>query len=222
MKTKLKLLPNPKHPTRRLDMVQVLVLAAGRSTRVGDPKTKLLHEVGRTMILRRVLDNLKNAGLLNIRLVVGHQRDLIEAELPEYPKLLQEEQLGTGNAVSMANCVIAADILEHVPFEDLEIALKNLNSYLVPGGRALITIPHRLHYLLFMTSLFGHKPLALRFPTLKRILGRKISIDPDHEWEVGDGRHRIIDAEEKMKKSGFKVEERYKLVYVDFRVLRKP
>ncbi|HXF44203.1 MAG TPA: methyltransferase domain-containing protein, partial [Candidatus Paceibacterota bacterium] len=29
------------------------------------------------------------------------------------------------------DCVIAADILEHIPFEDLEIALKNLNSYLV-------------------------------------------------------------------------------------------
>jgi len=36
------------------------------------------------------------------------------------------------------DCVIAADILEHIPFADLEKALKNFHSYLKPGGRAAV------------------------------------------------------------------------------------
>lgn len=82
--------------------VQVLVLAAGRSTRIRDPKTKMLHEIGNKKILERVLSNIKEAGLENITLVLGHQRDLIVKELPEYPYVVQEEQLGTGHAVKCA------------------------------------------------------------------------------------------------------------------------
>ncbi|KKT89058.1 MAG: methyltransferase type 11 [Candidatus Jorgensenbacteria bacterium GW2011_GWC1_48_8] len=121
------------------------------------------------------------------------------------------------------DCVIAADILEHIPFEDLEIALKNLNAYLKPGSTALITIPHRSHYLFFMTS-WKHKPHIVRIPTLKwflRPFGQKVAIDPDHQWETGDGKHKIKDVENAMRKAGFKIERRQKLVYVDFWILKK-
>ncbi|MCP6720036.1 MAG: methyltransferase domain-containing protein [Patescibacteria group bacterium] len=116
---------------------------------------------------------------------------------------------------------IAADILEHIPFDDLEATLKNINAYLVPGGTALITIPHRLHYIFLMTSVFGHKPIILRFPTLKKLLGRKVYIDPYHEWEIGDGIHTVEKVENVMKNAGFKIEKCEKLPYVDFWVLRK-
>jgi len=116
-------------------------------------------------------------------------------------------------------CVVAADVLEHLPFENLETALKNINAYLKIGGRALITIPHRSHYLLWMTSL-RHKPRILRMPTLKRLIG-KTWIDPDHQWEIGDGKHKIKDVERTMKKVGFNVEKLQKLLYVDFWVLKK-
>lgn len=81
---------------------QVLVLAAGRSTRFGDPVTKLLHEVGRVKALRRVLDNLRDARFLDIHLVVGHQKELIFSEFPDCPAFTQLEQLGTGHAVAQA------------------------------------------------------------------------------------------------------------------------
>jgi SAM-dependent methyltransferase len=117
------------------------------------------------------------------------------------------------------NCVIAADILEHIPFDTLEIALKNLNRYLKTGGTALITIPHRSHYFMWMTSL-NHRPSILRTPTLKQLLGNPW-IDPGHEWEIGDGKHKIKDVEKIMEKVGFKIEKRQKLVYVDFWILKK-
>ncbi len=118
------------------------------------------------------------------------------------------------------DCVIAADILEHIPFEELEVALKNIHAYLRPGGAALITIPHRSHYLFWITSL-KPAPSIVRIPTLKRILTGKASIDPDHEWELGDGKHTINDVEEVMRKVDFIIEKRQKLIYVDFWVIKK-
>jgi len=82
--------------------MQVLVLAAGRSTRIRSDLTKMLHEVGKTKILKRVLSNLERADLRNIYLVLGHQRELILKELPKYRYVIQEEQLGTGHAVMAA------------------------------------------------------------------------------------------------------------------------
>lgn len=81
---------------------KVLVLAAGRSTRIKDPMTKMLHQIGEKKILERVLNNVKEAGFDDITLVLGHQRDLITKELPQYPYIVQEEQLGTGHAVMCA------------------------------------------------------------------------------------------------------------------------
>lgn len=81
---------------------QVFILAAGRSTRIKDPVTKMLHEIGERKILERVINNVKEAGLEDITLVLGHQRDLILKELPDYPYAIQEEQKGTGHAVMCA------------------------------------------------------------------------------------------------------------------------
>jgi len=128
-----------------------------------------------------------------------------------------------GEATGKYDCVIAADILEHIPFEDLETALKNLFAYLRNGGVVLITIPHRSHYFFWMSS-WKHKPRVIRIPTLKwflRPFGKKVAIDPDHEWETGDGKHTIVDVENLMKKTGFIIEKRQKMVYVDFWVLKK-
>ncbi len=125
------------------------------------------------------------------------------------------------------DCVIAADILEHIPFGDLEKALKNFHSYLKPGGRALITIPHRAWFLFGMSWLFNYKPCIIRAPgSLRtfyhRLRGRKKNpIDLDHQWEIGDGVHNVDDVENAMKKSGFEVGKQEELLYVDFWVLNK-
>jgi len=91
-----------------MENVRVLVLAAGRSTRIKDPVTKMLHEIGEKKILKRVLSNIKEAGLTNVKLVLGHQRELIMKEFPEYSFIIQSEQLGTGHAVM---CSIAQNTM---------------------------------------------------------------------------------------------------------------
>lgn len=124
------------------------------------------------------------------------------------------------------DCAIAADILEHIPFADLEKALKNLFFYLKPGGTALITIPHRVWFVFKLSWLNGNGNL-FRFPGwtrtfYHRLRGRKENpIDLDHQWEIGDGKHTVDDVEKVMKEAGFKIEKRQKLAYVDFWTLRK-
>lgn len=85
------------------NQVQILILAAGRSSRIQDPTTKMLHKVGELKILERVIKNVKDAGLEDIHLILGHQSDLVHTAFKEYPWIHQPEQLGTGNAVLMAH-----------------------------------------------------------------------------------------------------------------------
>jgi len=120
------------------------------------------------------------------------------------------------------DCVIAADILEHIPFEDETKTLKNLHSYLQPDGRALITVPHRVWYI-FGIWWLSYRHFLLRSPDwVRRLYHRgKNTIDPDHKWEIGDGKHKIQDFENAARAAGFKIEKLQKLIYVDFWTLRK-
>jgi SAM-dependent methyltransferase len=126
------------------------------------------------------------------------------------------------------DCVIAADVLEHLPFTDLTGCMANLNAYLRPGGHALITIPHRQSNFLFLTP--TQVLHVVTVPTgflsigafFRRFIKRKIWIDPSHCWEIGDGFVRIKDVEAVIKSQGFTIVEFKKLLYVDYWMLSKP
>jgi len=125
------------------------------------------------------------------------------------------------------DCIIAADILEHIPFEDLKTALENFYSYLRKGGSILITIPHRASNFFFMSP--TNIPRFFRIQTgllsmgafYRRFIKRKIWIDPNHEWEIGDGAHSIKDVEQTIREAGLSIEARKTLFYVDFWILKK-
>jgi SAM-dependent methyltransferase len=130
--------------------------------------------------------------------------------------------------VERFDCVIAADVLEHLPFADLAVVGANLFAYLRPGGHALITIPHRHSNFLFMSP--KQVPHVFTVPTgflsfgafYHRFIKRKIWIDPHHCWEIGAGNIRVKDVEAVFRSLGFAVEKFDKLLYVDYWVLSKP
>lgn len=142
------------------------------------------------------------------------------------PDFLGDIRTPFKEAENKFECVIAADILEHIPFNDLPEALQNIYSYLTPSGVALITIPHRAWFLFWMNWLtYAHHiwraPEWLRNLT-QRVRGRRENpIDRDHQWEIGDGHHKIADVEKVFKESGLKIKKRSALLYVDFWVLNK-
>lgn len=80
-----------------------LILAAGKGTRIKSGLVKVLHElVGRPM-LGWPLAAAREAGAAQIVIVAGHQADQVQQLFPQDAGIriaLQEEQLGTGHAVS--------------------------------------------------------------------------------------------------------------------------
>ncbi len=124
------------------------------------------------------------------------------------------------------DCVLATDILEHIPYGDMAKSLENIFLYLERGGRAIIAIPHRADYFLFMLP-FG-SPHVLRMPSkilspvaIARRISKKSWIDFFHCWEIGVGGIKKKSVEDAMKKVGFKIEKSKTLLYVDFWVLHK-
>ena len=79
--------------------VSVVVLAAGKGTRMKSNLPKVLHKVLGKSILAHSLDTL--SFIENQYVVVGHESDMVIDSLPPSTKhILQQDQLGTGHAVS--------------------------------------------------------------------------------------------------------------------------
>ena len=82
-----------------------LILAAGKGTRMKSGLVKVLHELAGRPMLGWPLAAAREAGAARIVLVAGHQADQVQAVCAAESGIsiaLQEEQLGTGHAVSCA------------------------------------------------------------------------------------------------------------------------
>jgi bifunctional UDP-N-acetylglucosamine pyrophosphorylase/glucosamine-1-phosphate N-acetyltransferase len=85
-----------------------VIMAAGKGTRMKSNVSKLLHQVAGKAIIDYTIDLAIEMKLDKIVLVLGHQREEIQAHLQhQYPDLsfdfaYQHEQLGTAHAVSCA------------------------------------------------------------------------------------------------------------------------
>lgn len=84
--------------------ITALVLAAGLGTRMKSSRAKVLHEVLFKPMLLHVLDTIRNLGLDNTYVIVGHQREKVAKLVASYAVtcVTQDEQLGTGHAVLCA------------------------------------------------------------------------------------------------------------------------
>ena len=85
--------------------IAVVILAAGKGTRMRSDKAKVLHEIqGRPMILYVVEAARKIAGD-DVIVVIGHQAEEVRGIISDTAELLfafQDQQLGTGHAVLCA------------------------------------------------------------------------------------------------------------------------
>lgn len=81
--------------------LSVIVLAAGRGTRMRSQKPKVLHLLAGKPLLEHVLLQVQELNPAEIFCVVGHGEEQIKAALSHYPInwIRQAEQLGTGHAV---------------------------------------------------------------------------------------------------------------------------
>ena len=85
--------------------VHVVVLAAGKGTRLKSERPKVLHRVAGAPMIAHVLGSAHTLHPSSTTVVVGHQADVVKSALSEYQELtfvVQEPQLGTGHALLMA------------------------------------------------------------------------------------------------------------------------
>lgn len=84
--------------------LSVVILAAGKGTRMKSSLPKVLHKIGGVPMVQRIIDTVKTLGADRIHLVYGHGAEQLQATVKEdnLNWCLQKEQLGTGHAVQQA------------------------------------------------------------------------------------------------------------------------
>ncbi|MDG2405028.1 MAG: bifunctional UDP-N-acetylglucosamine diphosphorylase/glucosamine-1-phosphate N-acetyltransferase GlmU, partial [Paracoccaceae bacterium] len=88
----------------------VIILAAGKGTRMGTDLPKVLHQVGGAPMLLHVLQTATRLEPKHIIVVVGHRAEEVEAAAKDYydttQVVLQQEQKGTGHAALQAKTAL--------------------------------------------------------------------------------------------------------------------
>ena len=82
----------------------VIILAAGKGTRMKSALPKVLHKIGGIPMVQRIINTVQALNANNIHLVYGHGGEQLKATLvgDNLNWCLQREQLGTGHAVQQA------------------------------------------------------------------------------------------------------------------------
>jgi bifunctional UDP-N-acetylglucosamine pyrophosphorylase/glucosamine-1-phosphate N-acetyltransferase len=90
--------------------VHVVILAAGKGTRMKSARPKVLHRVAGSTMIDHVLNCASALSPKSTTVVIGHQADSLTAALAQRPGLgfvVQEPQLGTAHALLTARSALA-------------------------------------------------------------------------------------------------------------------
>ena len=131
--------------------LDVIILGAGKGTRMNSSKAKVLHSLGEKALISHVVDSSRALDADNIVTVIGYQGDAVRKVLPEGILIaVQEQQLGTGHAVAEALGQLNSSdgmvlvLLGDVPLVTLETLQKLLNEsqgYSVSVLTAIVSDP---------------------------------------------------------------------------------
>ncbi|HJJ30329.1 MAG TPA: sugar phosphate nucleotidyltransferase [Methanocorpusculum sp.] len=126
--------------------IQAVILAAGEGTRLRPltkNRPKVMLPVANRPILEHVLNSVVAAGVRDITVVVGYQKEQVMTFLNTYPipvqVVIQEKQLGTAHALSMAKECIHTKTL--VLPGDNYIDPESLRS-IIDKENAILVAPH--------------------------------------------------------------------------------
>ncbi|MBN6079609.1 bifunctional UDP-N-acetylglucosamine diphosphorylase/glucosamine-1-phosphate N-acetyltransferase GlmU [Aggregatibacter actinomycetemcomitans] len=126
--------------------LSVVILAAGKGTRMYSDLPKVLHPIAGKPMVKHVIDTAKQLGTRNIHLVYGHGGDLMQQRLAGEPVnwVLQTEQLGTGHAMQQAAPFFADDENILMLYGDAPLITKETLEKLIAAkpdnGIALLTV----------------------------------------------------------------------------------
>jgi bifunctional UDP-N-acetylglucosamine pyrophosphorylase/glucosamine-1-phosphate N-acetyltransferase len=104
-------------------MLEVIILGAGKGTRMRSSVPKVLHSLAGKPLIHHVIDTARQLGASNIHVVVGHDADAVERAVSAHDVSCyrQAEQLGTGHAVKQAIPACRPDSTVIVLFGDVPL-----------------------------------------------------------------------------------------------------
>lgn len=94
-----------------MNKLSVVILAAGKGTRMYSDLPKVLHPIAGKAMVKHVIDTAKQLNADHIHLIYGHEGELLQQRLQSEPVnwIHQAEQLGTGHAMQQAMPFFADD-----------------------------------------------------------------------------------------------------------------
>jgi len=121
--------------------LEIIVLAAGRGTRMRSALPKVLHPLAGEPLLAHVLATARALQPRALHVVVGHGGDRVRERFPDenIHWTDQPEQLGTGHAVLQALPAVADDSDVLVLYGDVPLLNEETLRTLVASGTALLT-----------------------------------------------------------------------------------
>ncbi|MDQ6984380.1 MAG: NTP transferase domain-containing protein, partial [Ghiorsea sp.] len=116
--------------------LQVIILAAGKGTRMASNKPKVLHTLLGKSMLEHVLHTVEDLQPESVALIAGHGIDKVKAHIGEPENLAwveQKEQLGTGHAVLQAESLPSIADLTLIVCGDTPLLTSETLAALVKG-----------------------------------------------------------------------------------------
>jgi bifunctional UDP-N-acetylglucosamine pyrophosphorylase/glucosamine-1-phosphate N-acetyltransferase len=125
-----------------MSALNIVVLAAGKGTRMYSEKSKVLHALAGRPLLQHVLDCATTLQPQQVCVVYGHGGDAVPQAMREYAAkfVRQEPQLGTGHAVQQAMPHLADDGQTLVLYGDVPLIQHSTLHQMQQAGGGLVLL----------------------------------------------------------------------------------
>jgi len=128
--------------------LHIIVLAAGKGSRMKSAKPKVLHTLAGKPMLEHVIETARTLDPSAIHVVIGHESHQVRDYFSDYDYPInwveQTEQLGTGHAVAQVSPALPADAKVLVLYGDVPLigkdSLSELSALADDGTLALLTM----------------------------------------------------------------------------------
>lgn len=127
-------------------MLDILILAAGKGTRMRSDLPKVLHPIGGKPLVQHVADTARQVGGEQLLIIIGHGAEKVEERMaaPDVKFVLQAQQLGTGHAVQQALPHLRGDATVLILYGDVPLTraetLQNLIAKVNDKQMGLLTV----------------------------------------------------------------------------------
>jgi len=122
--------------------LNIIILAAGKGTRMHSNKPKVLHTLAGKPMVQHVLDCASLLKPQQVCVVYGHGGDAVPQAMGQYPAkfVLQEPQLGTGHAVQQAMPHLTDDSQTLVLYGDVPLTQQSTLQQMQQAGDGLVIL----------------------------------------------------------------------------------